>query len=268
VIAARRNFVLAILLAAAPTIAAKPPDVQAIIEKSVQANQSDFAADPNFNYKETDRVSGGSKTYQVTMIEGTPYNRLVTVNGKSLSPDQERQEIQKQRQVTAQRKAESPQQRQQRIAKWQQDRTRDNNMMDQLTKAFDFKAIGEGEFRGFRVWRLRATPKRGYQPPNRDAQVLTGMQGELWIDQKAYQWVRVTAQVIHPVSIEGFLAQVEPGTRFEMDKIPVEGGSWQASHFSMHSHAKVLFLFHRSSSADETYFDYRPVNKESVSSSN
>jgi hypothetical protein len=253
---------------AAPLVGAEQPDVQTIIQKSVQANQADFAANPNFNYKETDRTPDGSKTYQVTMIEGTPYHRLIAVNGDPLSPDREEQEIRKQEQVTAQRKAESPSQRQQRITKWQQDQKRDQNMIDQLTKAFDFKLIGEGEARGSKIWKLRATPKPGYNPPNMDAQVLTGMQGELWIDQNTYQWVRVTAQVIHPVSIGGFLAQVEPGTRFEMEKIPAPGGSWQISHFSVHSHSRVLLLFHHHSNEEERYFDYRPVAHDAISSGN
>lgn len=257
---------MTISLVAAPVIGAEHPDVETIIQKSVQANQADFAAAPDFNHKETDKTPSGSKTYQVTMIEGTPYKRSVAVNGTRLSPDEEKQEIQKQEQTAAQRKAESPDQRQQRIANWEKDRTRDHNMIQQLTKAFDFKLIGEAQLRGFGVWRLRATPRPGYNPPNMDTQVLTGMEGELWIDQKTYQWVRVTAQVIHPVSIEGFLAQVEPGTRFELEKSPVPGGTWQPSHFSMNSHAKVLFLFKRSSSQDSTYFDYLPASKESLSS--
>lgn len=252
---------MTVSLATAPVFGAQHPDVHTIIEKSVRANQADFAAAPHFNYKETDKTADGSKTYQVTMIEGTPYQRVIAVNGKPLSPDEEKQEMQKQEQAAQQRKAESPEDRQTRISNWEKGRIRDNNMMDQLTKAFNFKLIGNGQFRGFKVWRLKATPRPGYNPPNMDTEVLPGMQGELWIDQNTFQWVKVTAEVIHPVSIEGFLAQVEPGTRFELEKSPVQGGTWQASHFSMQSHAKVLFLFNRSSSEDNTFFDYRPVPK-------
>jgi hypothetical protein len=92
------------------------------------------------------------------------------------------------------------------------------------------------------------------------AQVLPGMQGQLWIDQKTYQWVKVTAEVIHPVSIEGFLAQVEPGTRFELEKSPVDGGTWQITHFAMKSEAKVLFLFSHNSQENSTYFDYQRIS--------
>jgi len=81
----------------------------------------------------------------------------------------------------------------------------------------------------------------------------------MWIDQKTNEWVKVTAQVIRPVSIAGFLAEVEPGTQFELDRAPVTGGVWQPTHYWMRSKAKVLYMFNHASSDDETYFDYHLV---------
>ncbi len=241
-------------------IVAQTPNAQTIIERSVQANKKDFEAAPNYNNKERDRTPKGSKLYQITMIDGTPYQRLLAVNGKPLPQPKEAQAMKEQQQAEEQRKGESADQRRNRIAKYQRDRTRDDNMMKQLTEAFDFKLVGEGKLRNFNVYQLKATPKPGYQPPDMDSQVLPGMQGELWIDQKTFQWVKVMAEVIHPVSIEGFLAQVEPGTRFELEKAPVGNGIWLPSHFAMRSRAKVLFLVNHSSSEDDTYFDYAAAN--------
>ncbi len=252
----------AILLVALPCAwapAAQQPDVQDIIQKSVAANKANFNAAPQFNWKERDHDGKDLKTYQVTMIEGTPYQRLLAINGKPLSHAQEKEELRKQEQSAAQRRAESPEERRKRIDKFEKDRTRDNRMMQELTKAFNFTYIGHSKLRGFSVWMLKATPRPGYNPPNMETQVLPGMEGELWIDQKTDNWVRVTARVIHPVSIEGFLAQVEPGTRFEMEMSPVGGGIWQISHFSMKSNAKVLYMFNRSSQEDDTYYDYQRV---------
>ena len=248
-----------LVLGTTPVMGARPVDVQQIIQRSVAANQADFKAAVNFNWKERDNDGKVSKTYQVTMIEGTPYNRLLAVNGKPLSKAQEAEELRKQQQTTAERRAESPEQRRKRIEKFEKERTRDNLMMEQLTKAFNFTLTGQHKLRGFTVWMLKATPRPGYQPPNMETQVLPGMQGQLWIDQKSYNWVKVTAEVIRPVSIEGFLAQVQPGTRFEMDKSPVGNGIWQISHFSMKSSAKILYMFNHSSQEDDTYFDYQPI---------
>jgi hypothetical protein len=65
------------------------------------------------------------------------------------------------------------------------------------------------------------------------------------------------AEVVHPVSIGGFLAQVQPGTRFELEKAPVGDGIWLASHFAMKSDAKVLHVFNHGSEEEDTFSDYQ-----------
>jgi hypothetical protein len=134
--------------------------------------------------------------------------------------------------------------------------------MDQLTKAMDFELIGEQELQSRKVYVLKATPRADYRPPTMEAEALRGMEGKLWIDQATYQWLKVEAQVVHPVSIEGFLACVEPGTRFELEKMPVEDDIWLPSHFSMKSRAQVFFFFTRKSEEEETYYGY---HKDSTS---
>lgn len=242
------------------SVGAAEPDVKTIIQKSVEANRRDFEASPHFENKERARKPGEVKTYEDLMIEGTAYRRLISINGKALSADQEKAEQEKEERERQKRKSESPEERKNRIAKYERERRRDNEMMDQLTEAFNFKLTGKQRLHGFNVYVLKATPKPGYKPINMSSQVLPGMEGQLWIDQASYQWVKVTAEVIHPVSIEGFLARVEPGTRFELEKAPVgDGKIWQFSHFAMNSSAKVLFMFNHDSQEDDTYWDYRPV---------
>jgi hypothetical protein len=201
------------------------------------------------------------------MIQGSPYRRLVAVNEEPLSRETSANEQRKLERVIAQRRAESPEHRRTRIAQYEKERRRDHLMMEQLTQAFDFKLIGSRVVGSHDVYVLQATPRRGYKPPNMETQVLTGMRGELWIDKKAFQWVKVTAHVIRSVSIEGFLAQVQPGTRFELEKMPVDDGIWLAKHFEMKSSAKILYLFNRTDQEDNTFFDYRKIsNSESASS--
>jgi hypothetical protein len=237
-----------------------PPDAESMIEKSVAASEVDFKAEPGFNYRETDRTRAGARTYQVTMIDGSPYRRLIAVNGHPLPPAQASEEQSKQDQANAQRESESPAERAKRIDEYQLDRNRNHAMLSQLTKAFRFELVGSRKRGSFNTWLLRAIPRPGYQPPNMETQALRGMEGQLWLDQKTYQWVRVTARVVRPVSIAGFLARVEPGTRFELDQAPVADNIWLKSHFTARSRAAILFLFRHSSADDETYFDFQPVN--------
>lgn len=136
--------------------------------------------------------------------------------------------------------------------------------MEQMVKAFDFKKIGESRLDGHNVYILQATPRPGYKPPNMAAQALTGMQGTLWIDKDTFQWVKVEAKVTHPVTIEGFLAEVEPGTYFELEKAPVAPGVWLPKHFSMRSHAKVLYLIPHQDEEDDHFFNYHKGHSNGI----
>ncbi len=236
-------------------------DVQAIIQRSVQADNRDWQAAPAYSYFERDVQGGGTRTSEVTMILGSPYYRLVAVDGKPLTPEEQAKELQKLEKVTARRCGESKQERGERIAKYESERSRDRQLLGEMTKAFNFKLVGERQSGPFDVYVLKATPQPGYQPPSRETKVLTGMQGELWINKQTFHWVKVEAEVIHPVSIVGFVARVEPGTRFELEKMPADNGIWLPEHFAMNSRARILLLYTSENQEDETYFDYHKAGR-------
>lgn len=235
------------------------PDVLSIIAHSVDANNADWAAAPHYDFKERDRGPRGTKAFRVMMILGSPYYQLVAANGKPISAQQQAEERKRLLSTIARRRAESPRESAARVAKYQRDRARDHLLMSQLSKAFDFAFVRRQNLLGHEVYMFNATPRRGYRPPNTETEVLTGMEGTLWIDSQTFQWVKVEAHVVHPVSIEGFLARVEPGTFFELERSPMPDGIWLPSHFAMRSRAKVLYAFNRRTQEDETYSDYQPT---------
>ncbi|MGA7290962.1 MAG: hypothetical protein WBW53_11600 [Terriglobales bacterium] len=237
--------------------AAPQDDADTIIQRSVAVDAADSKAAPSYDYFERDQQpGGGTRTYEERMILGSRYEKLVSINGEPLSPASQAEQQDKLEAAIAKRRSESAQQRKERIARYEKDRKRDQMMMEQLTKSMNFALVGEQKLNGYDVYVLKATPRADYRPPNMESQALRGMQGKLWIDKQTFQWVKVEAQVIRPVSIEGFLAEVEPGTRFELEKMPVGDGVWLPKHFAMQSRARVLFLFTRKSQDNETYYGY------------
>jgi hypothetical protein len=236
----------------------KLPDAQTIIQRSVEANKANWEASPKYEFDETDYgPDGHTRTYHVTMILGSPYQRLIRIDGRPLSPEQQSEEEQKYQEAVHTRRAETPKEHAKRVANYERERARDHLLMDQLAIAFNFKVIGEQKLGPYKVYVLKATRRPGYNPPNRDAEVLTGMVGKLWIDEQTFQWVKVEAHVVQPVSIAGFLATVEPGTRFELEEVPVGNGIWLYKHFSMHARAKILFFFSHYEQEREDYSNYR-----------
>ena len=255
-------FVLTLPSLAAAGIA-PAPDAQTIVDRSVEANQRDWKAAPRYDYQECDRdADGHTRTYDELMVMGSPYERLIDVDGNPIPRAQKRVEEQKLEQAIADRSAEKPEERAERIGDYEEGRKRDDLLMSQMAVAFRFQSQGEATLDGRRVYVLKATPRPDYDPPNMEAKVLTGMEGTLWIDAATYQWVRVEAKVIHPVSMAGILARVEPGTQFMLEKAPVAEGIWLPSRFTMRSKARVLFFFTRRSQKDETYYDYQLSSRD------
>jgi len=96
-------FVVALITLAAS--AAVQQDAASIIQRSVAANALDWQAAPDYDYFERDQQpDGGTKTYEDLMISGSPYQRLVAVNGKPLPLALEAEEQQKLEAMTRQRR--------------------------------------------------------------------------------------------------------------------------------------------------------------------
>ena len=239
-------------------------DVQDIIRKSVAATEANWKEAPKYGFIERDVESRKDspktvKSYQVLMIEGSPYNKLIAVNDRPLSKMEAQVEQEKLQSAIWSRQHERAHERARRINAYRKERDHDHAMMQEMAAAFSFKLTGETKLDGHDVYEFAATPKPGYVPPNRDAKVLTGMKGTLWIDKATYQWVKVEAEVIRPVNFYGFIAKVGPGTRFELEQEPIAGSLWMPKHFASRVYATAFGFINENSLDDETYRDYQPL---------
>jgi hypothetical protein len=235
-----------------------------IIHRSVQANNADWKAQTDYSFRRSDVQGPLRQTFEVTMLEGSPYERLLALNDKPIDADLQRQEQTKLERETRGREIETPRQRRARIAKYENDRADENFLMRQMVSAFSFDLTGQEQIEGTDCYILKATPNPNYRPPVEKARALTGMQGRMWIDTAHYHWVKIQAEVTKPVAFGFFLARVKPGTRFELEQTPV-GGVWLPKKFLQTVNASVLG-FYAIQSRDETYWsDYRQYTLDAAS---
>ena len=232
-----------------------------IIHRSVEANERDWNAGPSFSRVERDIETKSDersdRSYEVFLMEGSPYRRLVAIDGHPLPAAHQKQEAQKEARELIRRRSESADERKFRMDKYHRDREHDHILMVQMEVAFNFRLIGEDTVDGHPVFLLRAEPKPDYQPPNHEAKVLTGMKGKLWVDKTEFHWVKVEADVVRPVTFAGFLARVGPGTKFLLEKEPVGEHVWQPKRFQDDVVASILF-WQKNSTTVDTFTNYRP----------
>ena len=261
---------LAVLVFAPPSFcfqSVSAAQVSEVIARSVAANTADWNAQPQYSHRERQLKSkvdcnghvqaSQAKTFEISMLEGSPYSRLVKIDGHPLSADQQRQEQSRQAGELARRRDESPGDRQARISKYRAERAEEHMLMQQMVDAFTFTMAGEQPVDGAECYVLDARPNPAYNPPVEKARVLLGMKGRLWIDKEHYHWVKVQAEVINPVQFGLFVAKVKPGTRFELEQAPA-GDVWLPKHFSESVNATVFGFYGLRSNEEELYSDYQP----------
>jgi hypothetical protein len=259
----------ALLALAAPCCCFENPTqlpVAQIVSRSVEANTADWKAQPQYSHRERDvknkvdgngRVQGGeSKTFEQFMLEGSPYSRLIEIDGKPLSRTQEQQEQIKLNAESERRAHESASERRARVAKYQAARAEEHLLMQQMAEAFRFSLAGEQNVNGVDCYVLDAQPNPAYNPPVEKARVLLGMKGRMWIDKEHYHWVKVQAQVINAVPFGVFVAKVKPGTRFELEQAP-SGNVWLPKRFSESVNATIFGVYSMRNNEEELYSDYR-----------
>jgi hypothetical protein len=209
--------------------------------------------------------SSGSKTFEVLMIDGSPYNRLIAINNEPLSHAQREVEQAKLDREIAARRSESASERRARISKYTQERSDEHLLMQQMVAAFNFEQIGDEQIGGIECYRFKAVPKPDYNPPVQKARVLKGMHGQMWIDKQHYHWVKVQAEVTEPVSFGFFIAKVNPGTRFELQQAQF-GRYWLPKYFIQTVRASVLGFYGFRSQEETFYSDYRELKAHSTES--
>lgn len=254
---------------AAGLAGAPAPDPETIIRRSVETIQSDWEQAPRYSYIERDveskrRSPATARTYKVLMIDGSPYNVVTAINDQPLSPREQAEEKRRLEREIEKRQHESGRDHEKRIAKYHRDRAHDHEMLRAMVDAFQFQLTGEAEVDGHSCWVLDARPKPDYDPSTREGKILKGMLGRLWVDQQSYQWVKVHAEVVRPVTFYGFLAKVGPGTEIDLEQAPVTDHLWLATRFSVRVKASTMEFLNEDSTESETYRDYHVTPQASA----
>jgi hypothetical protein len=86
-------------------------------------------------------------------------------------------------------------------------------------------------------------PNPDFHPPSMMAEVLTGVQGRIWIDPATQHVVRVEGHVLRPINFGfGMLAKLYPGGSMILEQTPVGGGRWVYSDMEEHLTVRALMV--------------------------
>ncbi|HKF49204.1 MAG TPA: hypothetical protein VKB38_17730 [Terracidiphilus sp.] len=137
-----------------------------------------------------------------------------------------------------------------------EDTARALKVLRALPAAFIYRDAGPGVSGSVQVERFAFSPNSGFDPPDLETQVLTAMEGELWIDPVQVRVVRLDAHLQQDVDFGwGILGRLNKGGWVTIEQSDVGGGQWRIVRFKMDMTGRVVIKTRRfATEEDESQF--------------
>jgi hypothetical protein len=263
--------ILTLIVCLPAILAAQDP--REIVRRSVEVDQKNVELARNYTYLERDevRILDGSgkvknthtQTWDVTLLEGSSYRRLVARNDQPLSPKEQRKEEDKLRKSIEQRRNETEEQRQRRIADSERRQERQHEPMKELPDAFDFRLVGEETLPSGEVYVIDAAPKPGYKPKLRSAAYFPKVKGRLWIDKSDHYWAKVEVETLDTISLGGFLVRFGKGGHLMVEQARVNQEVWLLKGVTLRLSARFALITGVHAELTITFSDYKKFQVDS-----
>jgi hypothetical protein len=262
------------LVASSAVLFAADSDPADIVRRSLAAENDNARRARNYTFLQRtedrdldakDQVkSKRSKTYDVTMLEGSAYRRLIERNDRPLPAEEEKLEQAKLRQSIEDRRHETEAQRARRLAEYDKRPGRNRGMLNEIPEAFDFRLRGEELIESRPVYAIDATPRAGYRGRNSQARlILPKLKATLWIDKADLTWVRVHAEAIDTISVGLFLIRLSKGARLEMEQTRVNEEVWLPNRVWMAGSARLGLVKKLNLQQEMTFRNFRRFQSDS-----
>jgi len=250
------------------------PDARAIVRRSLELDRKNQAVARNYTFLERDETrmldrSGRQKkpaeirTYDVTLLEGSPYRRLVARNDRPLAPQEERKEQEKLRRSIAERRKETPEERQRRIAEWERKQQHQRAPFQEIPDAFDLRLAGEETLDGRPVYVIAATPKPGYKPKLAAAAYFPKIKGKLWIDKQDNQWVKGQIETLDTISFGGIVVRLAKGSHVTFEQTRVNDEVWLPRRIVVSVSARLMLVAAERAEVEIAFSNYRKFQADS-----
>lgn len=252
---------------------AADPAPREIVRRSLAADEKNWELIRDYTFlervekrdlnREGKLKSKDVKTYDVTLLEGSIYRRLVARDDKPLPAHEEAAEQKKLENSIQKRRRESPKKRARRIRQYEKKRNENRAATKEIPEAFEFRLLGEESVDSRPAYVIEATPRPGYKPRGRRAKLLTKLKGKIWIDKADYNWVRAEAELIDTVSFGWILVRLAKGAKVEVETTRVNDEVWLPHRVWFTASARIALLKRVHLEQESQYREFRKFQTDS-----
>ena len=248
-------------------------DAREIVRRSVEIDRKNLEIARNYTYLERQEVrelDGAGKvknteaqTSDVTLLEGSPYRRLVARNDQPLSPKERKKEEDKLRKSVEDRRKETQEEHARRMADWDRRRQRQRDPLKELPDAFDFRLAGEEALASGEAYVIDALPKPGYKPQLPSAAYFPKVKARFWIDKNDYHWAKIDVETLDTISFAGFLVRLAKGSHLTVEQARVNQEVWLPKSVTLRASARVALIVSVRRELSIAFSDYKKFQVDS-----
>lgn len=253
---------LVVCLSFAPAIAAagQPPQsdaelpsnpqtlVREVVQNGLRRSQNDQT---HWSFRERVRKDGRIETHEICQTNLGTVDRLIAINGQTLSAEQQRRDDVRLQELLA-NGSEIRRERQ----KQREDSARQSRMFATFPDAFRYKYAGtEGS-----LVKLTFEPNPQFVPSSRQEEVFHHLEGTMWIDPNQRQLARIDGRLTSEVRFAGgLLGHLDKGGVFSVRFKEVEPGHWLMAALDVEMNGRALLFKTIAVQEQREFDDYRLV---------
>jgi hypothetical protein len=244
-----------------------------IVRRASELDRRNTEISRNYTYlrrqEQRELESGGrlkkseSTTYDVTLLEGSPYARLVARNDKPLSIKEQHQEEEKLQRSIAERRHETKEQHDRRIADWERKQEKQREPIRELTEAFNLTLSGEEPLNGGETWIIDGTPKPGYRPKSQSTSFFPKVKFRLWVEKKDYHWVKLDMESLDTISFGGILVRMARGSHLTAENARINNEVWLPKGAVLKGSIRIALIKVMRGEMIFSFSDYRKFQADS-----
>ena len=187
------------------------------------------------------RIDGSySTTKDVIETRGGEVERLIAINGRPLTAEQDQAELSR---LTSLLK--HPELQEERRTSEQKNRAREVRMTRLLPRALLYEFVEMTPCFGGECYRVSFSPNPRFKPPNMEANVFRGLAGEAWIDQAQGRLTRVDARLVSNVGFGwGIFGKLDKGGTLSMEETQVGEHEWAMTWLKIEMKGRAMILKH------------------------
>ena len=241
--------------AVAQTAAKAPFDGAALVRRAVQHRLDMDKGHQLVRYVLRKKDSRRETTKEIIETKDGDVARLIAIDGKPLSAEAERAEMERLNFLAA-----HPEMEERRHRSEIKDQGRIDDLLGVLPDAELYQLEGIFPCGAEQCYRLSFIPNPRFVPPDLEADFLRGFAGEVWIDQAQERLTRLDAHLIVDVNYGyGILGKLNKGGTASLRQTDVGGRVWKLTELKVSLTGKALMVKSLSIQIDEKASDFSPV---------